>query len=325
MPLTWRTAAATASGDPGTRAVSAGPISAGCSTYQAASEVMSRAGAVGLLDRLGPQVDALVVERPEGVERGGLVVAQGHAPGLGDGLDHGRDEAVELGPAGGAQHLGHLRRQVARVDDACADGVLEVVADVGDAVGPGHDLALGRGGGGPVPGVVAHRVERLDAQVERREHHIGAEHRVVVATVDERRQRPLGRVAGGTVATVVPGGGGRGERHVEAHRAGDADGDLADLDGVGEAGAEVVVVGGDEHLALAGEAPEGPAVLDAVEVALEAGAEAVGLLGDGPVAGALGPGGEGCVGRVVGRLAPGAGSEGVDAVTDRNEGVRHAG
>ncbi len=94
---------------------------------------------------------------------------------------------------------------------------------------------------------------------------------------------------------------------------------------MGEPGAEVVVVGRDEHLALAGEAPEGPAVLDAVEVALEAGAEAVGLLGDGPVAGALGPGGEGRVGRVVGRFAPGAGAQRVDTVTHRNEGVRHAG
>ena len=53
----------------------------------------------------------------------------------------------------------------------------------------------------------------------------------------------------------------------------------------------MVVVGGHEHLALAGQAAERPAVLDAVEVALEAGAEAVGLLVDGPVAGARRPGG----------------------------------
>ena len=38
--------------------------------------------------------------------------------------------------------------QVGRRDDAGVDRVLEVVADVGDAVGPGHHLALGRDGGG---------------------------------------------------------------------------------------------------------------------------------------------------------------------------------
>ncbi len=73
--------------------------------------------------------------------------------------------------------------------------------------------------------------------------------------------------------------------------AGDADRDLGDLDRVGEASAEVVVVGSDEDLALACESPEGLRVMDAVEVALEAGAQAVGLLGRRPVAGAPGSGG----------------------------------
>ena len=46
------------------------------------------------------------------------------------------------------------------------------------------------------------------------------------------------------------------ERDVEAGRPGDADRDLRDLDRVGEPVAEVIVVGRDEHLALAGEAAE---------------------------------------------------------------------
>ena len=131
--------------------------------------------------------------------------------------------------------------------------------------------------------VSAHRLSGL-------EHHVGAVDRVVVAALEEGRQGPLGGVAGGAVAAVVAGGGGRGEGHVEADGAGDADRHLADLDGVGEPGAEVVVVGGHEDLALAGQAPEGLGVLDAVEVALEAGAEPVRLLGHGPVAGAHGRG-----------------------------------
>ena len=73
------------------------------------------------------------------------------------------------------------------------------------------------------------------------------------------------------------------QREAQARGPGDAGGDLRDLDRVGEPGAEVVVLGGDEHLALAGEAPPRARVLDAVEVALEAQAVGVGLLGPGPV------------------------------------------
>ena len=107
---------------------------------------------------------------------------------------------------------------------------------------------------------------------------------VVVAALDERgrahprrrgrrgRARSRGRVAAAAVrATLRPSG------------AGDGDGDLGHLDGVGEAGAEVVVVGSDEDLALAGQAPERRGVLDAVEVALEAGAQRVGRLGERPL------------------------------------------
>ncbi len=51
-------------------------------------------------------------------------------------------------------------------------------------------------------------------------------------------------------------------------------------------GAQVIVVGRDEHLTLAGEAAERAAVVDPVEVALEARAVRIGRLGPGPVAGA---------------------------------------
>jgi hypothetical protein len=87
------------------------------------------------------------------------------------------------------------------------------------------------------------------------------------------------------VPAVVRHGGGRRERQVEPGRSGDADGDLRDLDRVGEAGAGVVVVGCEEDLALACQAAERPAVLDAIEVALEAGSERVGSLGARPIAG----------------------------------------
>ena len=60
--------------------------------------------------------------------------------------------------------------------------------------------------------------------------------------------------------------------------AGDAGGDLRDLDRVREPRAQVIVFGGDEHLALPREPAPRVRVLDPIEVALEAQAERIGLL-----------------------------------------------
>ena len=147
----------------------------------------------------------------------------------------------------GGQHVGG--------DDAGGHGVLEVVADVGDAVGPRHDLALRRGRRRPAPRVVADAVERLGAQVERAQRDVGAPRGVVVAAVDVRRQGVLAGVAARPVAAVVAEGDGLGQGDVEPEHAGDGRGDLGDLEGVGEAGA-LVVVGEHEHLGLAGQAAE---------------------------------------------------------------------
>jgi hypothetical protein len=68
------------------------------------------------------------------------------------------------------------------------------------------------------------------------------------------------------------------------HARDDRHGHLGDLEGVGEAGA-LVVVGEHEHLRLAGQAPERRAVHDAVAVALEAGAPRVRFLLHRPSAG----------------------------------------
>ena len=72
---------------------------------------------------------------------------------------------------------------------------------------------------------------------------------------------------------------------------GDRAGDLRDLEGVGEPRA-LVVVGEDEDLRLAGQSAEGGRVEDAVAVALEAGAERVGLLVASALPGAGRLGGE---------------------------------
>lgn len=201
---------------------------------------------------------------------------------------------MQLEPSGGSHHFGHLGGEIFGSDDPGRHRVLEVMAYVGDAVGPGHYLALGGHRGGAVPGVVADGVERLHAQVEWFEHDVGPVHGVVVSPVQIGRQGTLRRMAGGAVAAVVAGGRCRGQGNVQTHRPGDGHRHLADLDGMGESGAKVVVVGGDEHLALAGQPPERLGVLDAVEVAFETGPEPVRGFDDCPVAGSGGAGRSRC-------------------------------
>ena len=147
--------------------------------------------------------------------------------------------------------------------------------------------------------MVADGIERLGAQVQRGENDIGAVDGVVIAALEERRERRFGRMARRPVPAVVAGGRRRGQCDVQPHRAGDAHRNLGDLDGVSQPGAEVIVVGRDEHLALAGEAPERLRMVDAVEVALEARAEPIGLLGLGSVAGPARPGGSGSEDRLL--------------------------
>ena len=89
----------------------------------------------------------------------------------------------------------------------------------------------------------------------------------------------LASVAERWVADVVDEREGLGEIFVQAERRGDVAGDLRDLDGMGETGAEVVRGARGEDLGLAGEAAEGPGLDDAVAVALEGGEE--GVLGCG--------------------------------------------
>jgi hypothetical protein len=82
-------------------------------------------------------------------------------------------------------------------------------------------------------------------------------------------QRILAGVTEGWVAEVVGQAQRLGEVLVEAERASDGPADLRDFEAVGEANAEMVTVGRNEHLRLVAESPEGDRVNDAVAVALE--------------------------------------------------------
>ena len=90
------------------------------------------------------------------------------------------------------------------------------------------------------PGVVADAVERLGAQVQRREHDVGPPNGMVVALVEEGGEGLLAGVAARTVAAVMAEGDGLGQGDVEPTGASDAGGHLGHLEGVGEAGAQVI-------------------------------------------------------------------------------------
>ena len=90
------------------------------------------------------------------------------------------------------------------------------------------------------------------------------------AGVGERgAQRILAGMAERRMAEVVGEAQRLGQVLVEAERAGDGAADLRDFEAVGQADAEMVAVGRDEHLGLVAQAAEGDRVDDAVAVALE--------------------------------------------------------
>ena len=199
----------------------------------------------------------------------------------------------------GAQHLVRGGGQVVLAQDACADGVVDVVVHVGDAVGDGHHAALQRLGAHR-PGVVQNAVAHLRREVEAPPAVLDALHYaqallvvavqkpaapLAVARAHRRRaavarqaarQRLLAGVPEGGVPQVVAQRDGLGQILVEPQRAGDGARDLGHFQRVGEPRAVVVALGGQEHLRLVGQAAERLGMEDLVAVALEVVAQDVG-------------------------------------------------
>ena len=98
---------------------------------------------MGLIAGLVSEVDVLVVERPERRERRRSLGGHTDQPGALGCLDHRSDETRQLCATRRAAERSDLLGKVVRSHDAGRHCVLEVVADVGDAVGPRHDLTLG--------------------------------------------------------------------------------------------------------------------------------------------------------------------------------------
>ena len=106
--------------------------------------------------------------------------------------------------------------------------------------------------------------------------------RVEPVVPDVRGQRFLAGVAERRVTDVMTKADRLGQVLVEAEGSRHRPADLGDLEGVGEAGDEVIAFRIDEHLGLVLQPAEGLGVDDAVPVPLEGGSVLVGLFGHLP-------------------------------------------
>ena len=137
-----------------------------------------------------------------------------------------------------------------------AHRVVDVVVDVGDAIGEAHELGLEgrrhRRGPRVVHDAVAHLPREVEPGTVVLEVLDDAQRLLVVAErpPEEGRERLLAEVAEGRVAQVVAERDGLGEVLVEAQGARARAGDLRDVERMGEPHTVVVALGRQEHLGL---------------------------------------------------------------------------
>ena len=168
-------------------------------------------------------------------------------------------------------------RKVALAKDARADGVVDVVVHIRDAIRHGDDASLeGFGANGPCVAEytiahLGHKVQASPAVLDRLDH---AKALLVVAEAlrTDLIERAFARMAEGRVAEIVAERDRLGQILVQAERPCDRPRDLRDLERVGQPCAVVVALGRNEHLCLVPQPPERFRVEDAVAVALKAGA-----------------------------------------------------
>ena len=235
--------------------------------------------------------------------------AHGDVPRLRRGAHHVGDQRLDAGRVVGAEHPMGRIRQIGLAQNPCTDGVVDVVVHVRNAIGGAHDAALA-GFGLQVARMVQDAVAHLESEVQTRAavldalHHA---HRLLVVAVERRGlgragreplmareargQRRLAGVAEGGVPQVVAERDSLGQVLVQPERPGDGAGDLRHFQRMGEARAEMVALGSEEHLGLVGKPPKRFRVQDLVAIALVVGAQRVRLAGGAAPLGAVGEGG----------------------------------
>ena len=235
--------------------------------------------------------------------------AHGDVPGFRRGTHHIGDQRLDAGGVVGAEHPVGRIRQIGLAQDPRANGVVDVVVHVRDAIGGAHDAPLA-GFGLQIARVVQDAVAHLGRQIQARAavldafHHA---HRLLVVAIERRGlgraggdplvarkargQRRLAGVAEGGVPQVVAERDGLSQVLVQPERPRDGAGDLRHFQRMGEARAEVVALGSEEHLGLVGKPPKRFRVQNLVAIALEVGAQRVRRAGGTAPLGAVGESG----------------------------------
>ena len=233
------------------------------------------------------EVDPIEHEFAQARHRAARLLALHDVAGPLRGLDQVVHEPVDPLAAGLAQDRDLLLRQVALVEHARPQRIVDVVVDVGHPVHQPHDPALERGGqlrAGVAQDPVAHRLGEVQAAAVALEHLDDAQGVLVVAEaapearLERAVERLLPRVPERRVPEVVAEADRLGEVLVQPQRPCDGARDAAGLDRVSEPRAVVVALGGDEDLRLVLQPAEALRVRDPVAVALERGPQAAGRL-----------------------------------------------
>ncbi len=196
-------------------------------------------------------------------------------------------QAVDPIGARGTEQLDLGAGQVGVREDPVADGIVDVVIDIGDAIDDAYDLPLQRLRLLST-GVRENAVADLAGEVEPQ----GDAPRLLVVAeaapesgVERIVERLLTRVTERRVAGVVPEPDRLDEVLVQPQRPRDDARDRGRLERVGHPRAVVVALRVDEDLCLPLQAPERLRVDEAVAIALKRRSDGARLLGLGPAAG----------------------------------------
>ena len=188
-------------------------------------------------------------------------------------FDDRTDHAGNAGRFGIAEHFRACLRQIAFPQDPAADGIVDIMIDICDAVGKADDVAFS--GRGDHIGMAEDAVPHLFGEIQSFAaffdifHHAHALLIVLIAARTDAVQCGFACVPEGGVPEVMPQCDRFGEIFIEPQRPCHRAGDLCHFQRMRQAGAVMVADGREKHLRFALEPPERCAMQDAVTVTLE--------------------------------------------------------
>ena len=215
-------------------------------------------------------------EGPKVVHDTELLFTQACRPASRRMLDHIPHQGVDALLVGPSQKADALFRQIIYRNDTAADGIVNVMIDVGDTVAGLHHLPF-QGERRDGTGVVEDAVPDFFCKIQpppvrtagfQHIHHPQTLHIVAEAAGMDLVQDAFSGMPEGGVPQVVPHGDGLRQVLIESASPGDGPGDLRHLDGVGQPGPEMIPLRSQEHLGLVHETAKGFGMDDPVPVPL---------------------------------------------------------